>query len=596
MSRIQLRCHGATHTGNVREANEDTLMVDDRLGLFCVFDGMGGHMAGDVASNTARDVVHAFVGEHRGRLQPRELMVQALNAASAAVHHEAKNRRDRHGMGTTAVCVLMTSPTTAVLAHVGDSRAYLLRDRRMQLLTHDHTVVAELIANGAISAEEAKVHPYKSVLSRNLGAKPQTRADVADLILQPGDKLLLCSDGLTGFAPHDAVEQILGGADSAENAAGDLVQLALRGGGGDNVTVVVVDLGRKPVPRSTMIVRQTGSASWWHRRPMFLAAAGQRGLASSPICAVLSRDEAVHIVAGNLCEAIYHDLENGTGINVWTYAENLARGWLEQGGSYDALRGLLDILRASALDVLANIAADGVSYAAALETQILRAFSVAEMAVAGQLAARLAAIEAQLVDLKTKTQTDVGPPRAVTDQATVPYMRAMKVDPPSPAVVHFLDQALAAARAQLQRLVDKAGASTCLGLAHRVCGDSVGDASLAARELFAGRTLEEQGITNMLEDMETARAVHIEALKSTSGDRPVRAAALRRVCNAHQRIYCAVARLIVDAGRPISDSLHAAAERTAQLRTRLGQGEARLAKMERMMATSVDLAPPGWKQ
>jgi len=187
VSQIQLRAHGETHTGNVREANEDTLLVAPDLGLYCVFDGMGGHMAGDVASATARDVIHQVVRQHYGQGDPRQVLLAALQQASAAVHGEAKNRRDRHGMGTTAVCLLMTGPGQGVLAHVGDSRAYLLRDRRMSLLTTDHTVVQELISNGAISAEEAKVHPYKSVLSRNLGAKPETRPDLIDLVLQPAE-------------------------------------------------------------------------------------------------------------------------------------------------------------------------------------------------------------------------------------------------------------------------------------------------------------------------------------------------------------------------------------------------------------------------
>jgi serine/threonine protein phosphatase PrpC len=584
MSSIALRIHGETHRGNVRDANEDTMLVDQDLGLFAVLDGMGGHMAGDIASSKARDVLHEQVRAGRATIEPRQLLVQALGSASAAVYAEAKSRRDRHGMGTTAVALLMVDDHTAVLGHVGDSRAYLLREGRMQLLTRDHTVVAELIANGAISADEANHHPYKSVLSRNLGAKPEARPDLLDIGLQPGDRVLLCSDGLTGFASSDAVEQILGGAEDPANASRDLIELALRGGGGDNVTVVVVEAGRAKVPRSTQIIRTTGSAQWWRRRELFLAAAAEHGLAQSPICAVLSPAEALEIVAGNLCEAIYHDLEHTTGLNVWTYAENLGNGWLDQEGDYGALRQLLDILRIASIEVVGDIGTHGHDLAVSLETAVMRSFAVAEMAIAGLLAERLIAVDAALVELDARQRRE----RPLTEQPTVPFMRAMRVDPPPPDVAAFLERAIRAAQERLMRAPPRVGADDCLQVAHKVCVDTVGDASLAARELFGGRALEEAGITALLEAVDTARAVHLEAIRREPAERALRAAAMRRVCVAHQRLYCSLSRLLVEAGQPISDGLHEAAEQTARLRAQLGQGEAELAKLERMMVTSVD--------
>ncbi len=592
MSQLSLRCHGETHTGNVREGNEDAMLVNPQLGLFAVLDGMGGHMAGDVASLTAREALHAHVREHRQSVAPKELLVQAINRASAAVYAEAKSRRDRHGMGTTVVACLMTSDHTAVIAHVGDSRAYLLRDRRMQLLTRDHTVVAELIANGAISPDEAHRHPYKSVLSRNLGAKAEARVDTVDLTLQPGDKVLLCSDGLHGFASHDGVEQVLHGAEDARNASRDLIELALKGGGGDNVTAVVLELGQAQVPRSTQIIRQSGSAAWWQRRELFLRMADRRGLPRSPICAVLSPEEAVDIVAGNLCEAIYHDLEHTTGINVWTYAENLGVGWLDQDGRYSDLRDLLDLLRAAALDVVADIASGGADYAITLEVAVMRSFTVAEMAVAGLLAERLRQVEASLVEQESRVRRE----RPVTEQPTVPFMRAMKVDPPTPDVAAFLSRAVTVAQEQLFAMVDKIGADSCLQMAHKVCVDPVGDAGLAARELFAGRALEEAGITALLEGLEMARAVHLEAVKRQSAEGSIKAAAMRRVATAHQRLYCALSRLVVEAGKPISDQLQAAAAESARLRAQLSKAEAELARRERMFVTLADSAPPGWRR
>ena len=147
MSRLAIRAAGDSHRGAVRAANEDALIVDGKLGLYVVLDGMGGANAGDVASSSARDVIHEFVRARRGALAARPLLEAALNAASAAVHGEAQRRRDRHGMGTTVVACLIDG-RRATIAHVGDSRAYLRRDGRLHRLTQDHTVVAELVARG----------------------------------------------------------------------------------------------------------------------------------------------------------------------------------------------------------------------------------------------------------------------------------------------------------------------------------------------------------------------------------------------------------------------------------------------------------------
>src|SRR5262249_35858121 len=149
-----------------------------------------------------------------------------------------------------------------------------------------------------------------------------------------GDRLLLCSDGLYGYASTDAIQYLLGSTDAPDHVAKDLVDLALKGGGGDNVTVVVLEAGAQVVARATQGLRTGAAIAWWSRRAIVLGEARNRGLASSPICGVLSPEEAIEIVAGNLCEAIFHDLEKSTGVNVWTYAENLAHGWFDQGGEW----------------------------------------------------------------------------------------------------------------------------------------------------------------------------------------------------------------------------------------------------------------------
>src|SRR5262249_37230854 len=140
----------------------------------------------------------------------------------------------------------------------------------------------ELVDRGLLSAEDAERHPYKNVLSRNLGARPETRVDVLDLDLKPGDRLLLCSDGLYGYASSEAIQYLLGSDDDPDHVARDLVELALRGGGGDNVSVVVIDAPPAPVS-STQVVRTSGAVTWWQHRQRFLAVARERGLARNPI-------------------------------------------------------------------------------------------------------------------------------------------------------------------------------------------------------------------------------------------------------------------------------------------------------------------------
>ncbi len=587
---LELRAAGETHTGNVREGNEDTLLVEPDIGLYAVLDGMGGHMAGDVASAMARDVFHDHVRSHRTAVAPRDLLAAAVNAASAAVHAEASRIRDRHGMGTTVVCCLMAPDgKEALIAHVGDSRAYLLREGHLRQLTRDHTVVAELIANGALRPEEAFHHPYKSVLSRNLGAKPEAKCDLIEVALQPGDRLLLCSDGLTGFASSEAVEQILGGAPDAGDAARDLVEAALRGGGGDNVTVVVLEAGRRRVPRSTQVIRTSGAVAWWQRRQLFLRVASEQGLAQSPICAVLSPEEAVEIVAGNLCEAIFHDLEQTTGVNVWTYAENLANGWFDQEGSYQVLDQLLEVLRVAAAAVVAEVATAGAEFAIALDTAVTRSFVIAEMAIAGLLAERLRLVEADIVRAQTRAESE----RRFTDSPTIPYIPAQRAAAPPPDVADCLVRAIAAAQTQLLTTGDSSVTADCLERAHRACvdTDAVADAALAARALYEEYAEAEPGVGAVLDGLDHARALHLIAVVNDDAPEPVKAAALRHVVAAHQSLFFNVSALIIEAGHPISDALQEAAEETARLRAKLGQGEARLARLERAASTRVDRDP-----
>lgn len=305
--RSGLRIAGDTHVGKVRSVNEDAMIVDHQLGLYVVFDGMGGANAGDVASQTARDAVLAFVRDGRELRQPRQLLEAALQYGSAAVHSAAQRSRELHGMGTTVVACMLVEPAHAIIAHVGDSRAYLLRQGRLQALTRDHTIVEELVARGALPAEDAERHPYKNVLSRNLGAKPETRVDVIELDIRPGDRVLLCSDGLYGYASADAMQYLLGSGDAPDTVARDLIDLALRGGGGDNVSTIVIE-APEPAPTATQVVRTSGATAWWQKRQRFLQIATEHGITRNPICRGLAPDEALDLVGLSLCQAIFHDL------------------------------------------------------------------------------------------------------------------------------------------------------------------------------------------------------------------------------------------------------------------------------------------------
>ncbi len=580
---FQVSAGGETHPGHVRQKNEDCFLADPELGLYLVLDGMGGHMAGDVASARAREVIRTEVKTNLRRKPPPALLEDAINAASAAVHTDARHNRDLTGMGTTVVGCLLAE-RHAVIAHVGDSRAYWLHGGRLRLMTRDHTVVAELVARNALSAAEAQVHPYKSVLSRNLGGRPDARVDLFEMDLEPGDRLLLCSDGLSGFASHEAMEQVLAGAEDPDRAAADLIELALRGGGGDNVTALVVDCGPEIVAESTQELRQNAATTWWARRDLYRREARARRVHESPICAVLSPDEAIAIVAGNLCEAIYHDLEQAAGLHVWTFAENLASGWLDQGGDYPALRDLLDRLRESALAVITDIAAADARLAVALETSVLRALVVSEMAVAGAIGERMRRVEDQLVTQHTREQTAP----TFADEKTIPFTGAHKVEPPSPVVVACLERARAAGLAALPGGDTAPQAAACIDAAHRAALHDGGDQDSIAtvRDLFGSRVLGENALRPLIESLDVARGEHLRAVRDQRDEPAIRAAALRRLAAIHQAMMGALALVVAESAQAVADQFRIATVRTARLRAEVGRAEARLSRLERELAAT----------
>ncbi len=220
-----------TDIGLHRKTNEDTFVVAPPL--FAVCDGMGGAQAGEVASGLAAETLAAAVADGR-------LLLAAAEQANAAVFQRANDDVEHTGMGTTLTAVVLAGDT-GHFAHIGDSRAYLLRDGALEQLSDDHSLVGEMVRDGRLSEEEAASHPHRSILSRALGTEPLARIDEFEVDLRAGDVLLLCSDGLSGVVPAEAISKALGRADPGD-AAAKLIAEARKHGGPDNITAVVLRL------------------------------------------------------------------------------------------------------------------------------------------------------------------------------------------------------------------------------------------------------------------------------------------------------------------------------------------------------------------
>jgi protein phosphatase len=232
---LRLRVGAATDVGQVRDHNEDGYLVDDDLGLIAVADGMGGHRGGEVASAAALEALRvAFVAG-----APVE---EAVVVANDAVHDQSVADPNLRGMGTTLTAGAFDDEGHVVLGHVGDSRAYLLRDGELDRVTTDHSLVEELIQAGELTPEEAERDPRRSMITRALGLEPGVTVDVIELDLLDGDRLLLCSDGLTTMIGEPDITACLTDEPDPATAAVGLVDAANAAGGVDNITVIVIDV------------------------------------------------------------------------------------------------------------------------------------------------------------------------------------------------------------------------------------------------------------------------------------------------------------------------------------------------------------------
>ncbi|HEY8217715.1 MAG TPA: Stp1/IreP family PP2C-type Ser/Thr phosphatase [Acidimicrobiia bacterium] len=232
---LRFRAAAATDVGKVRDHNEDGYLVDDTLGLVAVADGMGGHNAGEVASAAALEALRVAFGAGA-------TIAEAVSAANEIVYEQSVADRSLRGMGTTLTAGALGIDGKLLLGHVGDSRAYLVRDGSLERITTDHSLVEELIQSGALTEEEAERDPRRSQITRALGLEPGVDIDMESVDLRAGDRLLLCSDGLTTMVSEDEIASFMSDERDPHTAARKMVEAANEAGGADNITVVVIDI------------------------------------------------------------------------------------------------------------------------------------------------------------------------------------------------------------------------------------------------------------------------------------------------------------------------------------------------------------------
>jgi len=267
-----------SHVGRIRSNNQDSGYAGRRL--FLVADGMGGHAGGDVASAIATKRISEADNDYDSAPTAAASLEGALIAANRQLAETVAEHSELTGMGTT-VSALLLQGDRVVISHIGDSRIYLLRSGELSQITTDHTFVQRLVDAGRITAEEAMVHPRRSVLMRVLGdveSSPEIDSMVLDT--RPGDRWMLCSDGLSGVVPFDELHELMSADAGAKQVADRLVKASLDGGAPDNVTVVVLDIGEPPAPATPPLV--VGSAA----APLAFGAAAEpvraRGIRLAP--------------------------------------------------------------------------------------------------------------------------------------------------------------------------------------------------------------------------------------------------------------------------------------------------------------------------
>jgi protein phosphatase len=255
---LTIEARGLTDVGRRRDHNEDAFLVDEALGLFIVADGMGGHAGGGTASRLAVETIRTAIARVKANEPERlagagpddtsvpDLLQRAVEEASAVIHRTAQAEPELAGMGTTVTAALVGG-RAAFVAHVGDSRCYLLREGRIYQVSEDHSLVNEQLKAGAISADEAKHSRFRNIITRSVGFEERVQVDVMGLELEARDAIVLCCDGLSNLVDDPEILAIVEES-PLDVAPGRLVALANDRGGDDNITVVVVRVGEQPHP------------------------------------------------------------------------------------------------------------------------------------------------------------------------------------------------------------------------------------------------------------------------------------------------------------------------------------------------------------
>ncbi|MDC0833547.1 protein phosphatase 2C domain-containing protein [Geitlerinema sp. CS-897] len=250
---------GRTDKGLVRAINQDAYYIDPQGRFFIVADGMGGHAAGQEASRIAKETICAYLEERLVKMEtPEVLLKEAFRSANRAIIEDQTVHPENADMGTTAVAALLYQPEDGAppelwCANLGDSRIYRFRDNHLEQVTEDDTWVAQAVKAGALQAEEARVHPWRHVLSQCLGREDMGEVEIFSLDLQPGDRILLCSDGLTEELSDEQIALELENHRDCETSVARLVEAAKEEGGRDNITVIsiaiaTVDADDSPTP------------------------------------------------------------------------------------------------------------------------------------------------------------------------------------------------------------------------------------------------------------------------------------------------------------------------------------------------------------
>ena len=237
---MKLNFAGTSDTGCVRSVNQDAYYIDPEGRFFIVADGMGGHAGGQEASRIAKEFIQAHLDSNWEDSQPSpKLLEAAFIRANEAIIEDQEEHPERSDMGTTAVVVIFREEQPWC-ANVGDSRFYRFRDTELEQISEDQTWVAQAVRKNALTLEQAKSHPWRHVLSQCLGREDMGKVDLLPVDIEPGDRLLLCSDGLTEDLSDDTIEEFLSCSDDCESIAEKLVNAAKDEGGKDNITVIIV--------------------------------------------------------------------------------------------------------------------------------------------------------------------------------------------------------------------------------------------------------------------------------------------------------------------------------------------------------------------